>query len=225
MQDPVEQTPTIEKSKKKSWSSRRKHVEKILGSHHLHALIALVVFVDVTCVACELMIRDVCITPVFPQEGDLGGMHRMESWAFALSWTSRALVFFLFAREIMLLFMKGIDYFRSIGHVADMIILTVAMGLEIGMLVEEQKKKNQSTHSSLEKDTGAEEAGNIIVVLLAWRVVRVLHGLYLTAEDAERTLDETQVEELRAYIKQLEDRVKELSPSSSHSFSGARMHT
>jgi hypothetical protein len=90
------------------------------------------------------------------------------------------------------------------------------------MLVEENRA-NQSK-DNLEKDASVQEAGSILVVLLAWRVVRVLHGIYLTAEDAEKSLDDSEVKELRAYIKDLEDRIKELAPQSSNSFSGSRMH-
>jgi len=201
------------------WEVRRKHAIKILRSHHLHALIALIVFVDVTCVACELMLRDVCVEP---QENDISGINRMESWINGLAWTSRGLVFILFAREVLLAIMKGLEYFKSVGHIVDLVILSVAIGLEISMLVEENRA-NQSK-DNLEKDASVQEAGSILVVLLAWRVVRVLHGIYLTAEDAEKSLDDSEVKELRAYIKDLEDRIKELAPQSSNSFSGSRMH-
>jgi len=203
-----------------SWEKRRLHAISILRSHHLHALIALIVFVDVTCVACELMLRDVCVAP---QDSDISGRHRMESWQEGLAWTSRGLVFILFAREVLLAIIKGYEYFKSLGHIADLVILTVAVGLEIGMLVEEGNKANQSK-DHLDKEAGVQEAGSILVILLAWRVVRVLHGLYLTAEDAENELDEAEVKELRTYIKDLEERVKELSPERSLSLSGTRMH-
>jgi hypothetical protein len=147
----------------------------------------------------------------------------MESWQEGLAWTSRGLVFILFAREVLLAIIKGYEYFKSLGHIADLVILTVAVGLEIGMLVEEGNKANQSK-DHLDKEAGVQEAGSILVILLAWRVVRVLHGLYLTAEDAENELDEAEVKELRTYIKDLEERVKELSPERSLSLSGTRMH-
>lgn len=91
--------------------------------------------------------------------------HSVERWELALHWTSLAIVIVLLLQQLALLIAYGLAHLKKIFNVLDICVLLVALGLELGL------------HGN--------DAPGVIVVLLFWRVVRVIHGGLATAETTE----------------------------------------
>lgn len=137
------------------------------------------------------------------------GYHRVEQWEVSLGWISKGILFLFLIKEALLVFAVGIRlYFSTGAHVIDFVITAVAFGLEIGFFVSKQYGSNSQ----------AATLTHLIVVLLVWRVVRLLHGLLETAfavqnHDTEQHNTEQlqrSAVQLKRAVSSLEQRVREL---------------
>ncbi len=137
------------------------------------------------------------------------GYHRVEQWEVSLGWISKGILFLFLIKEALLVFAVGIRlYFSTGAHVIDFVITAVAFGLEIGFFV----SKQFGSHSQ------AATLTHLIVVLLVWRVVRLLHGLLETAfavQNHDTELINTEqlqhsAVQLKRAVSSLQQRVREL---------------
>ena len=194
------------------WRLRLGHA---LESHQAHGTVLMLVFFDVLLVACEVILRDVCPTP---QGGFAQGSweyYRVRRWGEGLSWTSRSILLLLLLHQGGLMVAYGCSYFKKFAYVVDLLIVAVALGLEMAHLAEEVQHGGSHRMRALAAPAAADdhhddtpdEASNLIIVLLAWRVVRVLHGFAITslehADNAEVLELQDKVSELEAELRRL----------------------
>jgi len=196
----------------------RAFLKRTFDHHLFHATILLVVFLDVAAVLCEIMLRDVC--PGAPAGSP--GAQTVSDWSVGLAWTSRSLLFFLLIHQVLLLFAVGPHVFAShAGYVVDLLIVVVALVLEmthLGLELAEEQREAAAAAAAGAHDDGHgghgahgegtqyggalhDDAGGLLIVLLAWRVVRIVHGFVVTAE---AHADDSENKELRARVAELE---------------------
>lgn len=151
------------------WRLRMGHV---LEGHHVQLAALFLVLIDVVCVVAEIMLGSVAACEleaepgvVVPEGVKAVPSHSVERWELALHWTSLAIVILLLLQQAALLVAYGVAHLKKIFNVLDICVLLVALGLELGL------------HGN--------DAPGIIVLLLFWRVVRVIHGFLATAETTE----------------------------------------
>lgn len=155
----------------------------------MHLVILLVIVIDVALLLCEILISNVC--PAAPAGSAAAAT--LHAWESGLSWTSRALVIALLLHQAALCAAEGpCVYVRQPLHVADAAILVAALVLELVL-------------------SAGDEAG-LIAVLLGWRVLRVLHGLAATLEEAEHHADAGEArEKAQALQKQVDELTERLA--------------
>lgn len=192
-----------------------------------HACMLLFIFLDVMAVFGEIMLRDVCPTP---DEG-ASGVSGLYAWEDALSWVSRSILFALLVHQGVLILAFGRSFFQKWTYAVDFVIVVVALVLEMTHLGMELSHKGDAVgahdagHGDHDKASGGahgpDDASSIIIVLLSWRVVRVIHGFLLTAEahaDDGRELNEARarvdLREAHARIEALEKEVGALRAAS-----------
>ena len=186
-----------------------------------HAAMLLLIFLDVICVFGEVMLRDVCPIPDAGASGD--GLLR--TWEDALSWISRALLLVLLLHQLVLIVAFGRSFFRKLTYALDLLIVCVALALEAAHLSIEMKHAGDAVgahdaghgdhDAASDKAHGPDDASAIIVVLLSWRVVRVIHGFLMTAtahahDDSEHRDARTRVE-LKDALLRVETLERELA--------------
>ncbi len=87
----------------------------------------------------------------------------LHNWEFALANTSRAILSLLVLKELAIVFAVGFSrYFKTGPHVIDFVITVVAWSLELNFAINEKFIDGNSA---------------MLFVLLAWRVLRLLHIL------------------------------------------------
>jgi hypothetical protein len=161
-------------------------------------------------VLCEVMIRNVCVAPPAGSP-DVARLHR---WGEGLSWASRSILFILLLHLLALMVAFGGAFWRKWAYVVDLVIVCVALGLEMAHLhmelLEEQRHGGGASHlADPAKAADADgipaalagDGGALIVVLLCWRVVRIIHGFAVTG--AAHT-DEQELSEAKERIAELE---------------------
>ncbi len=189
-----------------SWRLR---LGEALESHYAHGAVLLLIFADVLLVACEVVLRDVCPTPAGGFTRGSWEYMRVLHWGEGLSWTSRSILLLLLLHQVGLMVAYGAAYFKKWAYVIDLLIVAVALGLEMAHLAEELQHKggHRRALSPAEgsKDSSwqgtPEEASNLIIVLLTWRIVRVVHGFAVTSLEHA---DNTEVLELQAKVSELQ---------------------
>lgn len=151
------------------WRLRMGH---FLEGHHVQLVALFLVLIDVVCVVAEIMLGSVAGCQLEAEPGVIipDGVsavpaHRVEKWELALHWTSLAIVIVLLLQQVALLIAYGFAHLKKLFNILDICVLLVALGLELGL------------HGN--------DAPGIIVLLLFWRVVRVIHGFLATAETTE----------------------------------------
>ena len=148
--------------KKLTSQERRTLKEKVEGSwrlrmgvflehHYVHAAILVLIFIDVACVLCEMMLKDVCPPPVFGSS-DARTLHK---WEEGLSWSSRSILFLLFLHQCGLVVAYGLSYFKKVAYVVDLVIVVVAIGLEMALLALELREGGDTGGPSLTLPQGA----------------------------------------------------------------------
>jgi len=154
--------------REEGWRLRMGHV---LEGHRVQLFVLLLIVVDVICVCCEIMLGSVAGCRVEAEGGALPDgvkavpLDRVEHWEAGLHWTSIAIVIALLTQQALLFLSYGLVHFTKLFNCLDLVILVVALGLELGL--------------------HGDDAPGIIVVVLGWRVVRVVHGFLATAETTE----------------------------------------
>lgn len=170
-----------------NWRLRLGHA---LESHLAHAAALCLVFVDVCAVLCEVMLTAVC-----PLAG--GDSEGPAIWVKALGWVSKSVLLVLLAQQLVLFGCFGFAYLRKLPYVVDLAVCCVAVGLEFGALAREAHGKEE----------GNSAASSLVIVLLTWRVVRIVHGFAVTAQDE---LDDKELRVAQVRIAQLEAQLREL---------------
>jgi len=177
--------------------------------HYAHAIVLVLVFIDVACVLCELMLRDVCPAPPSGSQN----ARTLRSWEEGLSWTSRSILFILLIHQLLLIYGFGLHYFKKLAYLIDLGIVGVAIALEMAQLALELK--NGGAHRRLGPITDddahedhheleGEDIGRLVVVLLVWRILRIIHGFVLTNATIADEDHEKELSEARAKIVELE---------------------
>eukprot|EP00949_MAST-11_sp_MAST-11-sp1_P003267 g3267.t1 len=165
---------------------------KTIDGPHAQGVILVLILVDVVCVIMELLLvatmckdpnaskdhhrrflfsRDLATVPSTAPSPMANGTAPVaycvacskvqHDWEYTLHYISVSILF-LFAFQIFLLFVSyGLRFFRNPFFVLDAIIIGGAIVLEVGFHVSE---------------------GALLVLLLSWRVVRIIHGLVTTME-------------------------------------------
>lgn len=200
-------------------STWRRKLGHALESHVSHAVILCLIFLDVMAVLCEVMLRNVCVAPVVGTADDV----RLYKWGEGLSWFSRAVLLVLLAHLILLVVSFGKSFFKKWMYVLDLVIVLVALGLEMAHLGIELAASASHGGSSTVADAHAEsqvretvpaglagDGGTLIVVLLCWRVVRIVHGFAFTGT---AHTDEQELEEAKQRIEELEKHFDVMSRS------------
>ena len=201
----------------RTWRQRLGHA---MENHNAHAAILILIFLDVGAVLCEVMIRNVCVQPP-PGTPDAA---RLFQWGEGLSWASRSILLVLLLHLIALMVAFGGAFFKKWAYLVDLLIVCVALSLEMAHLVLELQHGAHGGASHLAGPAlGASEdphdipgglagdGGALIIVLLSWRVVRIIHGFAVTG--AAHT-DEQELKEAREEIGELKKKLDALSGGS-----------
>jgi hypothetical protein len=165
------------------------------------------VAVDVAVTMCELSLTDVCPPPP-PESADAA---RLQRWLAAFALTGRALLAALLAHQALLMFALGAAaFFARRELVVDLVVVGVAVVLEA---LEARAEHEGSAHQH--KGAGDDA---VLLAMLLWRVVRVAHGFFVTAE-AEYVGEEKAVEahRLAKEVKRLEAEVEALRAAAASS--------
>ena len=176
----------------KEGMSARLELGKIVDGVYVHGIILTLIILDVICVICELTLAaTICLDPnassssagaghrrrfllstaVSPSPASPESVHHsvfcndcmqtqldVENVLHVMSVT----ILFIFLFQICLLIVAyGSNFFKNPFFMLDAVVVIVALVLEIGFHVRE---------------------GALFVVLLSWRVVRIIHGFYTTVE-------------------------------------------
>ena len=188
-------------------SSWRLKLGHLMESHHTHALVLLLIFADVAMVLCEVMVREVCPLPAGGFPTGSWQYQRINGWGEGLSWASRSILLLLLAHQLGLMAAFGRLYFLKVAYVIDLIIVSVALALETAHLVQEQQHGGSHRRAlSPAEDHGSEggvpdEATNLVIVLLVWRILRVVHGFTVTSIEHA---DDSELKEANAKVAELE---------------------
>jgi hypothetical protein len=185
------------RSESTPWRSRLAHH---LERPWVHLVVLAAVAVDVAVTMCELSLTDVCPPPP-PASADAA---RLQRWLAAFAMTGRVLLAALLAHQALLMFALGaVAFFARRELVVDLVVVVVAVALEA---LEAHAEHAGSAHHH----KGAGDDAMLLAMLL-WRVVRVAHGFFVTAE-AEFEGEEKAVEarRLAQEVKRLEDEVEAL---------------
>jgi hypothetical protein len=198
--------------KHKMEGSWRLRLGALCEHHYTHAAILVFIFIDVACVLCELMLRDVCPAPIVGSP-DAKTLHK---WEEGLSWSSRSILFLLLIHQLGLVVAYGISYFKKVAYVLDLVIVGVAIALEMALLALEMREggghrralsdpaPGGAPHDDSHSEIKSEEIARLVVVLLAWRVVRIIHGFVLTNASNLEDGHELELLEAKAKIIELE---------------------
>jgi len=190
----------------KGWRQRLGHA---MEHHYAHAAILCLIFLDVGAVLCEVMIRNVCVAPPAGSADE----ERLHEWGEGLSWASRSILFVLLLHLVALMAAFGAAFFKKAAYVIDLLIVCVALGLEMAHLALELRAEAShggggASHLGAESEGAhdipaglAGDGGALIIVLLCWRVVRIIHGFAVTG--AAHT-DEQELNEAKERIAALE---------------------
>ena len=193
-------------------NTTRRKMGHMLESHFAHAIILCLVFLDVMAVLCEVMLRNVCVVPEKGTSDDA----RLYVWGEGLAWFSRVVLFILLLHLALLIFSFGAVFFKKFVYVVDLVVVLVALGLEMAHLGLEfaaeasgdphlESKYHEAVPAGL-----AGDGGTLIVILLCWRVIRIVHGFYFAGT---AHTDEQELEEANEQIEALAKRVAEVHQS------------
>lgn len=189
-----------------SWRLRLGHA---LESHYAHAICLLIIFADVNLTLCEVMIREVCPTPYQGFSKGSWQESRLHNWGKGLSWASLSMLFLLLAHQLGLMLAFGLAFFQKWAYVVDFLIVAVALSLEFAHMAEEaagghHRRLSEPAHSESHGD-GVPEVSNLIIVLLVWRILRVIHGFTMSALEHA---DDQELREAKSKITELEGELK-----------------
>ena len=180
-----------------AWRSRLAHH---LERPWVHLVVLAAVAVDVAVTMSELSLTDVCPPPP-PESADAA---RMQSWLAAFALTGRVLLAVLLAHQALMIFALGAAaFFARHELVVDLVVVVVAVVLEA---LEARAEHEGAAHHH--KGAGDDA---VLLTMLLWRVARVAHGFFVTAE-AEYEGEEKAVEarRLAQEVKRLEAEVEAL---------------
>ncbi|KAG0618770.1 hypothetical protein M758_4G090900 [Ceratodon purpureus] len=148
----------------------RKRIAGVLESTWFHVAVVVLLAVDLTAVAIDILktihiksadLND-CVALVEACTSCVGHFERREEWKWSY-WISIVILGLLLLNVFGLIVAFGRAFFLHPLYVLDLIVVSTALGLEIG----------------LHTDT----AGVIIVITL-WRIVRVAHGIFEVTDEA-----------------------------------------
>ena len=176
----------------KEGMSARLELGKIVDGVYVHGIILTLIILDVICVICELTLAaTICLDPNASSSSAGAGHRRRFLLSTAVSPSPASpesvqhsvfcndcmqtqldvenvlhvmsvTILFIFLFQICLLIVAyGSNFFKNPFFMLDAVVVIVALVLEIGFHVRE---------------------GALFVVLLSWRVVRIIHGFYTTVE-------------------------------------------
>ena len=180
-----------------AWRSRLAHH---LERPWVHLVVLAAVAVDVAVTMSELSLTDVCPPPP-PESADAA---RMQSWLAAFALTGRVLRAVLLAHQALMICALGAAaFFARHELVVDLVVVVVAVVLEA---LEARAEHEGAAHHH--KGAGDDA---VLLTMLLWRVARVAHGFFVTAE-AEYEGEEKAVEarRLAQEVKRLEAEVEAL---------------
>jgi len=186
-----------------------------LESHYAHAAVLLLIFLDVATVLMEVVVREVCPQPTGGFVYGTWEYQRLHVWGESLAWISRSILFILLIHQLALIACFGCSYFKKLAYVIDLAIVAVALALEMTHLALEIQEENSHSsgagghdeHHETSAHTGPEDGTNLIIVLLVWRIVRVIHGFTVTAE---AHTEDSELREAKATISELEKELAKL---------------
>ena len=101
---------------------------------------------------------------------------------YVLHWTSLTILFIFLAQIVLLMFAYGTHFFKNPFFLLDAVVVVTAVVLEMVFHVRE---------------------GALFVVLLSWRVVRIVHGLYTTIEIQQKETHKQIHDGMADYIAKL----------------------
>lgn len=162
--------------------SNRLAIANFLESHRMTLINLFLIIIDVVAVACELMLANVCEVGGHSSGGEShsralsGGeealdeevseqnelVHHIEA---ALHWTSVSILIVFLIQQLLLMYALGRGYCRKYAYMVDFVVVVVALVLETAI---------------------SSTAAGFIVLLLAWRAVRLLHGIFVSVESEHR---------------------------------------
>lgn len=192
-----------------------------LESHYAHSIVLLLIFLDVVLVASEVMLREVCPAPDGGYPRGSWQYTRINHWGEGISWISRSILLLLLLHQVGLMVAYGCLYWQKVAYVIDFAIVATALGLEMTHLSIEiqqhaghrralqwgEAPRSDSSHSGHSAVSPPDDATNLIIVLLVWRVLRVVHGITVTsleqADDSELREAKARVSELEAELRRL----------------------
>ena len=174
---------------------RREKIAHALQHHASSFLLLLLVCLDTAAMVAEVMLEDVCPAPPHGSPG----AHRLHQWERGLNLAGEAMLVVLLLHQLLLLASRGAHFFQRPLLVVDLLITGVAAGLE-----------------ALEA-LAVVDWSHFIFVLLAWRIVRIFHGLFTVMEESSHGAEhaqhrikglEEQVDQLRTENRALRQKVK-----------------
>jgi len=101
---------------------------------------------------------------------------------YVLHWTSLSILFIFLAQIVLLMLAYGTNFFKNAFFLLDAVVVVTALVLELVFHVRE---------------------GALFIVLLSWRIVRIVHGLYTTIEIQHKETNKQIHEGMAAYIAKL----------------------
>jgi hypothetical protein len=182
--------------------------------HTVELCLVVLIFLDVAAVCCEIMLTSVCPKEQHSQAFCLDDAlfhtyekeyHNVEKWEAALGWISKCILLLFLLKELLLIFaLCPRAYFSTPAHVLDFFITIVALALELGF-------------SIINQASAAATLSNLVIVLLVWRVLRLLHGLLETSlavrdDGMAQQLKDSRlsVDALNQLLHSLQQRVRQL---------------
>lgn len=179
-----------------SWRARLAlHLER----PWVHLLMLAAVAADVAITACELSLTDICPAPP-AASADAARLH---GWLARFALAGRALLAALLAHQALLMYSLGAARFLARRElVLDLVVVAVAVALEALEARAEHASAGNHNHHHQHRRSGADDA--VLFAMLLWRVVRVAHGFFVTAEA------EFEGEEHAALARELAEKVERL---------------
>ena len=169
---------------KSTWRVRLGHA---LESHRCHMIIMALVVLDLIAVFGEVMLTNVCgierdkAAARLADESNAEALdslereERIHAWEGGLHRFSIAIVIALLVYVLGLMVAFGAKFFFKVWYILDAVVLSVTLILEFSL---------------------SNDSSGFLPVILSWRVLRIMHGFFVTEESST-----TEVLELRKRLK------------------------
>lgn len=154
----------------------RGKVLEFLESDGVSLTVLVLIILDVVAVFGELMLSNVCDPKRDSVHSAEGALHK-----FSLS-----ILFIFAAQQLTLIIAEGPSaYFSNFWYVVDFVVVTASISLDFAI---------------------SSKGGQLVVVLMGWRIVRVVHGFITTVE-----MQQHQVSHFKSELESMATRIRVLT--------------